>query len=347
MELLVAGARAAPSPYMPDVIQFTSSAEKSRQDRMTILVLKLDHRGDLVTCLPALAMLKQWVPDSHVVLVVSSWNEEHARKLDMIDQVLVYDFFSEDGKSKTAAANFLSILPPGQSYDMAIDLRLDNDTRFLLEAVPAEIKCGFSDGYDNPFLDLKLNVPELSPGSKQLVLQHINFCVTTDGLDNFYKLQVPLEKASRLTFGFTSIWVKDAPYHPESPPGLVFIMASIKLVPLRLRIEASAFAGRVEIGTASMDIVQRLPFRQRFHTLPVAIGSNLSTEAVRFKVTINCLSGTGYLKMHDLPWHDPSGSAIVSYEKSLLHRSEQYSALVGASVQRLTRGKLVSKLVSQ
>jgi hypothetical protein len=52
------------------------------------------------------------------------------------------------------------------------------------------------------------------------------------------------------------------------------------------------------------------------------------------------------LSLLDLPWFDPDGRASLAHERSLLHRSEHYAALVAACVQRLSRDEITYEEVA-
>jgi ADP-heptose:LPS heptosyltransferase len=124
-----------------------------------LLVLKLDHFGDFLIGLPALKRLRQAFPADHVTLVCGSWNSELARRLGVADEVLTYDFFPENGTLWTGQpfeglARFHEVCSGG--FDIAIDLRVDEDTRFLLEHVNAAMRCGIGLRARYPFLDIVL-----------------------------------------------------------------------------------------------------------------------------------------------------------------------------------------------
>jgi ADP-heptose:LPS heptosyltransferase len=124
-----------------------------------LLILKLDHFGDFLIGLPALKRLRQAFPTDHVTLVCGSWNSELARRLGVADEVRTYDFFPENGalwtgKPFEGLARFHEVCSGG--FDIAIDLRVDEDTRFLLEHVNAATRCGIGLRARYPFLDIVL-----------------------------------------------------------------------------------------------------------------------------------------------------------------------------------------------
>jgi ADP-heptose:LPS heptosyltransferase len=124
-----------------------------------LLVLKLDHYGDFLVGLPALKRLRQAFPADHITLVCGSWNVELAKELGVADEVQAYDFFPENGamwkgQPFESLQRFHEICRG--SFDIALDLRVDNDTRFLLRHIEAATKCGVGSRARHPFLDIVL-----------------------------------------------------------------------------------------------------------------------------------------------------------------------------------------------
>ena len=124
-----------------------------------LLVLKLDHYGDFLIGLPALKRLREAFPTDHITLVCGSWNAELARRLGVADELRAYDFFPENGALWSGQPfedlqRFREVCSGG--FDIAIDLRVDEDTRFLLEHVEAATRCGIGLRARYPFLDVVL-----------------------------------------------------------------------------------------------------------------------------------------------------------------------------------------------
>ncbi len=124
-----------------------------------LLVLKLDHYGDFLIGLPALKRLREAFPADHITLVCGSWNAELARRVGIADEVRPYDFFPEngalwDGQPYEGLQRFREVC--SRRFDIAIDLRVDEDTRFLLRDVEAATRCGIGLRARNPFLDIVL-----------------------------------------------------------------------------------------------------------------------------------------------------------------------------------------------
>jgi len=145
-----------------------------RPQRKHILVSKLDHMGDLVLAIPAVMKLRARYPYARIDALVGSWNVDAVRLLGVFDRVHVFDFFAkESSKVATERAAALAVLTSAmEKYDLAIDLRRQRDTRFILLKVPARVYAGYASGDesvdarmdvclpavpDEPFVTTKLN----------------------------------------------------------------------------------------------------------------------------------------------------------------------------------------------
>jgi ADP-heptose:LPS heptosyltransferase len=127
--------------------------------RRRILALKLDHLGDFIIGLPALERLRASFPLDHITLVCASWNVAMARATGLVDEIVKCDVFPEnakhwDGRALPDRIRFKEIA--GLTYDIAIDLRVDDDTRILLALVDARLRCGIGSRRRFPFLDIIL-----------------------------------------------------------------------------------------------------------------------------------------------------------------------------------------------
>ena len=143
--------------------------------RRRIIVTKLDHLGDFLMALPALEKLRRAFPDDHITLVCGPWNVDFARATGLVDEIRVYRFFPEDasrwnGEPIEGTDAFRRVTRG--SFDIAIDLRVDEDTRALLQHIDARMKCGIGSRGRHAFLDLILPAAferrEIDPLSLQL-----------------------------------------------------------------------------------------------------------------------------------------------------------------------------------
>lgn len=133
---------------------------KAMPPRRRILALKLDHFGDFIIGLPALHKLREAFPHDHIRLVVGSWNRAAAEACHLVDEVMVYDFFPENARGgwNGKPHQDLQVFARATSgvFDIAVDLRVDEDTRRLLEQVEAHTKCGIGSSVRFGFLDVVL-----------------------------------------------------------------------------------------------------------------------------------------------------------------------------------------------
>lgn len=153
----------------------------ARAPRRRILALKLDHLGDFIMGLPALEALRSAFPDSEITLVVGSWNLDLAQSVGVADQVLAFDVFPRNSSEERVdvpgkTALFETLIT--QEYDLAIDLRVDPDTRDLLSRVRAGLRAGMGTRNRFPYLDIFLPVDfsrEEPEQARRDVLDHHGF----------------------------------------------------------------------------------------------------------------------------------------------------------------------------
>ncbi len=130
-----------------------------------ILCLKLDHIGDLLIAAPALMLLRRSFPAAHITLVCGPWNVGLARRLGVADEIHAATVFAQnsvadlDGgmrearrRAAVAELQALALAP----FDLAIDLRRDEDTRELLKLFDARRYAGLGDLATFSYLDVAL-----------------------------------------------------------------------------------------------------------------------------------------------------------------------------------------------
>jgi ADP-heptose:LPS heptosyltransferase len=119
---------------------------KMLPDRPRILILKLDHIGDFAVALPALRHLRDAFPDAELTLACGPWNATLAASLGWFDHIVSFDPFDAarrmDPADQADRLTGFAALGLG-TFDLAIDLRHEPDTRPLLAAVDAFARAGF------------------------------------------------------------------------------------------------------------------------------------------------------------------------------------------------------------
>ena len=134
-----------------------------------ILVLKLDHLGDFIIGRPALQSLRRLFPQAHIRLICGSWNVRAAQASGLVNEVRSYDYFPEqaqgwDGKPIQSIADFEAAA--AGRFDLAVDLRVDGDTRGLLKRVDAAQRCGIGSRQAFSFLDIALPAQAKQPDDR-------------------------------------------------------------------------------------------------------------------------------------------------------------------------------------
>ena len=198
--------------------------------RDRILILKLDHLGDFIMGLGALEKVRERFPDAEITLVVGSWNLAMAREMALADHILAFDVFPRNSSEERVdvrgkAALFQALIK--DEYHLAIDLRTDSDTRFLLESVKAKVRAGVGTRSQFPFLDIFLpidftrNEPETA---KVEFIGHRNFSSQPGTVRGDYRIVCQKEKVKP---DCAVIW---GPYF-KLRPGRYFFEPHVELDP--------------------------------------------------------------------------------------------------------------------
>ncbi|MBS0642652.1 MAG: glycosyltransferase family 9 protein [Proteobacteria bacterium] len=150
----------------PTVVRWHGLQERAgdlpRQPR--ILILKLDHIGDFIVGMPAIAHLRAAFPDARLTLVCASWNRPWAERTGWFEQVVQFNLFTQrnadwGGTTPEQFSEFAALDLAG--FDLAIDLRHDPDTRPLLAMVGASFRAGFCAPYDQGGSALDIALPDV------------------------------------------------------------------------------------------------------------------------------------------------------------------------------------------
>ncbi len=135
----------------------------------SILVIKVDHIGDFILSLEALAVLRDAFPNVQLDLLCAPWNEHLARSLGLFDNIHTLAFFNvrADGEQPKDRSAILEQLP-GHDWDLAIDLRVDRDTRILLRHVKARYRVGFECASESDILTVSLPISAINQASQNV-----------------------------------------------------------------------------------------------------------------------------------------------------------------------------------
>jgi len=131
----------------------------AREDVRRILAVKVDHIGDFVAAFPAFRRIKQHFPHAELCVLAARASMSLAALEPAIDRMEEFNFFharSELGRLASAEQELLDLqerLTPHR-FDLALDLRRQNDTRKILQHTGARWLAGFDQDYANPWLDI-------------------------------------------------------------------------------------------------------------------------------------------------------------------------------------------------
>jgi len=174
--LLAMGHPPVPEPAVAELRLWSSPASRifgAEQAVASILVLKLDHIGDFLLAMPALALLRRSFPRARITLLCASWNTGIARKTGLFDTIIPFDFFPGQADAYRRRIDPRRVeelnLP---MFDLAIDLRVDEDTRVLMRHVSARCKAGYFSRLMPS--DMAIVVPQapLEPPDRSGILPH-------------------------------------------------------------------------------------------------------------------------------------------------------------------------------
>lgn len=136
-----------------------------------ILVLKLDHLGDVYLALPALRRLSELFPRARITALVGPWACSLLEQEPAVAEVLTYEFFqaasSQHPNDLLGDEAYLRDLLRSRNFDLAVDLRREPETREILRLSGAPYTAGFCRGDCFDWLTLGLqteyNVAHFEP----------------------------------------------------------------------------------------------------------------------------------------------------------------------------------------
>ncbi|MEJ0045485.1 MAG: hypothetical protein WDN04_04615 [Rhodospirillales bacterium] len=126
-----------------------------------ILAVKLDHIGDYLTAVPALRAIRQRFPLARLALLAPPATAALARHEASVDEVIEFTFFharsaeGARGVSDDELAALGARLGP-EKFDIAIDLRMQPETRAVLRHCGARVLIGYDQAGRYPWLDVAL-----------------------------------------------------------------------------------------------------------------------------------------------------------------------------------------------
>ncbi|HJS74888.1 MAG TPA: hypothetical protein VJ921_11420, partial [Vicinamibacteria bacterium] len=111
----------------------------------SVLAMRLDRLGDLLTTLPALELLRKALPSgARLELAVGSWNEPVARRLPFVDAVRVVDAPWSAWGAKASFGSARAALGR-DAFDLALDFQGDVRVLLLMALSGAKLRAGYGD----------------------------------------------------------------------------------------------------------------------------------------------------------------------------------------------------------
>lgn len=244
-----------------------------------ILILKLDHIGDMLLGMRAFREIRDAWPDADITLVCSPTNAPLAAKLAIADKIVACRFFEDRSHTPrppddVLAKRFCDLQLP--AFDIAIDLRFGEETRFLLDHVEARFACGFFTKNIKRKLDISVQMNDIPPQKisrdpKSMHDEARQLLLARTLIDAFQPERHPIQS---LPSDDTHIPFKDAPYAVIAPAA----GAEIKQWPN----ENFAAAGRrlIESGLSIVLVGDRTS-QADCHEIAKGIAKGIASERVR------------------------------------------------------------------
>jgi len=303
-----------------------------------LMVLKLDHRGDFLIGLPALEQLRAAFPNDQITLICGSWNEDTARGLGITEDIRTYNYFPENvqqwnGTPLEDIARFREVCKG--RFDMALDLRVDEDTRPLLNHVDAALRCGIGSRSRHPYLNIALpnefETREVVPVEAELLV------FNPDALQSRMPTQTPFFHET--DFSVTDMHVIYGPY-TRLPLGKLRakfgFQLSAPIVWSKRQIEIVVEVVQADVqDTIAFKRIQEIP-NGRLTVLEVEFANDDPSARYEFRVYVGGHSQRTRLRFFGIRVEViEKGLSRRRYLPAELHIGEQLSLLVQLVVQRI------------
>lgn len=127
----------------------------------SVLVVKLDFWGDIIFGRPAITRLKERLPNATISVLCGSMYKDFIKTFDYVDHVIAIDHvmtFDLSDSERLELQRKLSTLNP----DIAIDLRRQPETRWILGLSGAPLTIGYETVEYNPTISLTVDSTRVS-----------------------------------------------------------------------------------------------------------------------------------------------------------------------------------------
>jgi lipopolysaccharide heptosyltransferase II len=151
----------SPPPEQPVVVTHAPFPLIELENVRSILIVKLDHLGDVLLTIPAMRRLRELCPEARITALVGSWAKPLVEAEPCIDEMLVYDFFDASSARNCRRLNDadyrqIADLFASQRFDLAIDLRREADTREFLWHSGATYTTGYANRGEHDWLTVAI-----------------------------------------------------------------------------------------------------------------------------------------------------------------------------------------------
>jgi len=205
----IIGSQEYASKHMPREIQLSSGQPRiwtgpnqtyksytRIADIKSIIILKVDHIGDFALAIDAFLLIRRAFPSASITVLCGPWNEPFARKLAVFDKIETIDFFSARADAPQphfdpATVAHLRAL----HFDLAIDLRVDPDSRLLLDHLTADYRCGYESGLCKVPLTIAIPKQILHSVNNLVFHQRLAMLSLAHAVVNFFQLDDEVAKA--------------------------------------------------------------------------------------------------------------------------------------------------------
>jgi len=305
-----------------------------------ILALQFGGFGDFVIALPALRGLRAAFPNAVIRMVCGSWNVDGARACAAVDEVCSFDYRPGQPSGSPLQGWEMFAAAVQGDWDIALDMRVDEDTRHLLGRVNATVRCGIGSAFRFPLLDVALpsrhgqpvDVPSGWSGDEFLAPGRFTSLMPTRN-DFFHETGF-----AKTDFANTGRHIIFGP-HVRLPRGeftATFGLSMTGFVPgLRpLEISVDVFSGghrfhaQHTIGRAEMAAL-----KQPTLTLPFSNDDEHST--FEFRVHLRGRPLAGKLQFAGVRLHQVDAAPAARFRPAELHVGETLSLLVSLIEQRV------------
>lgn len=142
------------------VIFFLRKKRKMSKEIRNILIIRLDHLGDVLYLTPSLNSIKKQYPSARITLLVASWAKRLVEDNPNLDEVIIYDApWFKRGKKKLEIFKLFRLIVElrRRNFDLAIDFKGYLWHIFMLYLSGAKFTVGLKDVGGGFLLDRSLD----------------------------------------------------------------------------------------------------------------------------------------------------------------------------------------------